>query len=150
MGKQAPCRESHLDRGECLLLRHWRTLPTEAEWEYAARAGSKTSCYGDIDRVAWYDKEQWRPRLMRSLTKTKEPNAWELSDTLGNVSEWTADLYADKLPVAATDPTGPASGTQRMLRSGSAGNESSDVRVSKRIGEDPGSVPIVGIRCGGD
>ena len=87
---------------------------------------------------------------MRSLTKTKEPNAWELSDTLGNVSEWTADWYADKLPVAATDPTGPASGTQRMLRSGSAGNESSDVRVSKRIGEDPGSVPIVGIRCGGD
>ena len=87
---------------------------------------------------------------MRSLTKTKEPNAWELSDTLGNVSEWTADWYADKLPVAATDPAGPASGTQRMLRSGSAGNESSDVRVSKRIGEDPGSVPIVGIRCGGD
>ena len=66
-------------------------LPTEAEWEYAARAGSTGARYGDLDQIAWYSGN--------SGGKThevgqKQANAWGLFDMLGNVWQWTADWYA--------------------------------------------------------
>lgn len=112
-------------------------LPTEAEWEYSARAGTADARYGDINAVAWYDQN--------SGSKThpvgqKSPNAWGLWDMLGNVWEWCDDWYADKLPGGSvTDPTGPSSGSTRVSRGGSWASDAGDVRAAYRHGYDPGN-----------
>ena len=91
-------------------------LPTEAQWEYACRAGEKGPYSGgSLDEVAWYDET--------SGSKThevgqKKANAWGLYDMHGNVSEWCADWYEDTLK-GGTDPTGPSSGGLRVFRGGS-------------------------------
>jgi formylglycine-generating enzyme required for sulfatase activity len=92
-------------------------LPTEAEWEYAVRAGSKSDA-GDLDAMAWY--------FRNSDSKThpvgqKQANAWGLCDMRGNVWEWVQDwydsgYYAQSPPV---DPRGPSSGSNRVYRGGS-------------------------------
>jgi formylglycine-generating enzyme required for sulfatase activity len=67
-------------------------LPTEAEWEYAAKAGSRASRYGDIDRIAWYAANSGgKPHEVGQ----KQPNAWGLFDMLGNVWQWTSSDYND-------------------------------------------------------
>jgi formylglycine-generating enzyme required for sulfatase activity len=119
-------------------------LPTEAEWEYAARAGTTVSRYGDLDQIAWYG--------VNSSDKThevmqKQPNAWNLYDMLGNVWEWTADWYG---PYAAA-AQGPPSGKIRVLRGGSWGNGPSFVRASVRSGNEPENRSnVVGFRCAGN
>ncbi len=118
------------------------TLPTEAHWEYACRAGSKTRfCFGDADDklgdYAWY--------TMNSDHKThpvgqKKPNAWGLYDMHGNVHEWCWDWYADDYANAnKTDPTGPASGAFRVLRGGTWGHYSPICRSARRGGLSPDS-----------
>jgi formylglycine-generating enzyme required for sulfatase activity len=119
-------------------------LPTEAEWEYAARAGTTVSRYGDLDQIAWYG--------VNSSDKThevmqKQPNAWNLYDMLGNVWEWTADWYGAYTAAAQ----GPVSGKIRVLRGGSWGNGPSFVRVSVRSGNEPENRSnVVGFRCAGN
>jgi formylglycine-generating enzyme required for sulfatase activity len=125
-------------------------LPTEAEWEHAARAGSTATTYGELDRVAWYDKNS---ESATHQVKGKLPNAWGLYDMLGNVAEWVADWYDDpyygKSP--ARDPSGPGTGAERVLRGGFWLSIPRGVRVSYRGREGPEvGYPYFGFRCAGE
>jgi len=95
-------------------------LPTEAEWEYACRAGSRTVfCFGDDDALlgdyAWYRDNSEREPL---TVGQKKPNAWGLYDMHGNVEEWCQDWWGDYPSGSVTDPTGPGSGPRRVSRGG--------------------------------
>ena len=93
-------------------------LPTEAEWEYAARVGSEGPFYGAIDRTAWYFGDS-ASRLQP--VAQKEPNRWGLYDMSGNVQEFTADNWGDYKAGAVIDPSGPSPGLSVVLRGGGFG-----------------------------
>jgi formylglycine-generating enzyme required for sulfatase activity len=125
-------------------------LPTEAEWEYAARAGSPGARYGALDDVAWYDKNSGRET---KPVGGKKPNDWGLYDMLGNVWEWTADPYDGNSyhSSLSTDPAGPASGDRRVLRGGSWIVDPAFVRVSYRLRGVPTYRGYTGgFRCAGE
>jgi formylglycine-generating enzyme required for sulfatase activity len=125
-------------------------LPTEAEWEYAARAGSETPRYGKPDDIAWYADNSGGGA---HPVAQKQPNAWKLYDTLGNVWEWTADWFNEKYYTesAATDPAGPATGERRALRGGSWFDYARFVRVSFRVRYLPVyRDDVFGFRCVGE
>ncbi|WP_397382564.1 formylglycine-generating enzyme family protein [Prosthecobacter sp.] len=110
-------------------------LPSEAQWEYACRAGEKGPYSGgSLDEVGWYDGN--------SGSKThdvgqKKPNAWGLHDMHGNVSEWCADWHDFKLQ-GGVDPKGPESGAYRVIRGGSWSSYASLCRAAYRYGYAPG------------
>jgi formylglycine-generating enzyme required for sulfatase activity len=94
-------------------------LPTEAQWEYACRAGTTTSySFGDypskLGQFAWHSTQIEAQRVGQKL-----PNSWGLYDMHGNVWEWCFDLYGDYENRSVNDPSGPRSGLQRVLRGGS-------------------------------
>jgi len=96
-------------------------LPTEAEWEYAARAGRGSRfSFGDDDaelgRYAWY---RGNSGSKTHRVGRKRPNAWGLYDIHGNVWEWCRDWHGHYLPGSATDPSGPPGGSHRVIRGGS-------------------------------
>ena len=125
-------------------------LPTEAEWEYAARGGSTQPAYDAIDAIAWH---QSNSGLRAHETGAKKPNAFGLFDMLGNVWEWTADRYAEHYyeQSPAQDPRGPDQGEYRVLRGGSWLREAPEVRVSLRYGLLPANPDHgVGFRCAAD
>jgi formylglycine-generating enzyme required for sulfatase activity len=111
-------------------------LPTEAEWEYACRAGTQTVFYwGDnfdtsYFRCAFNSGNESRP------VGTVKPNAWGLYDMSGNVWEWCEDWYADRgyTPTETTDPTGPKAGSRRVVRGGSWCGTPEDCRSANRLG----------------
>jgi serine/threonine-protein kinase len=124
-------------------------LPTEAEWEFAARARSKESRYGSLDEVAWYDSDsgsQTHP------VGQKRANGFGLYDVLGNIWEWVKDWYDEKYYQSSPskDPAGPASGQDRVMRGGSWASPTSVVRVSLRGRDIPGNRDVSGgVRCVG-
>jgi formylglycine-generating enzyme required for sulfatase activity len=105
-------------------------LPTEAEWEYAARAGGNGLGGFELDDVAWYDQTSAVGPLR--IVGQKQPNDWGLYDMLGNASEWTNDRYGRYGRAAVRDPVGPARGKARVVRGGSRHYPANWVRVSSR------------------
>ncbi|MFH1568789.1 MAG: SUMF1/EgtB/PvdO family nonheme iron enzyme, partial [Gemmatimonadota bacterium] len=118
-------------------------LPTEAQWEYACRAGTATgwSCGDDEARLpeyAWYRATDAGADLDGAqLVGTKAPNPWGLYDCHGNVSEWCHDWFAAYARGSALDPTGPASGTQRIVRGGFFYADARSLRSGARSANDP-------------
>jgi formylglycine-generating enzyme required for sulfatase activity len=106
-------------------------LPTEAEWEYAARAGSSASRYGELDDVAWYEKNS-ESTIHRA--GQKRANQFGLFDMLGNAWEWVNDWYDGKYYARSpeVDPAGAETGQMHGLRGGSWLNNSKLLRASDR------------------
>jgi formylglycine-generating enzyme len=95
-------------------------FPTEAEWEYACRAGSSERYNGsNLDDLGWYNGNAGE---MTHPVKGKSPNAWGLYDMHGNIEQWCADWYGNYPNREEIDPTGPMTGTMRVCRGGSYGN----------------------------
>jgi formylglycine-generating enzyme required for sulfatase activity len=113
-------------------------LPTEAQWEYACRAGTSTAySFGDnanaLGEYGWFDDNTNGPQPVG----TKKANPWGLYDMHGNVYEWCSDWYGDYPEGLAVDPTGPADGSGRVRRGGSWGDLASLCRSAFRYWGGP-------------
>jgi formylglycine-generating enzyme required for sulfatase activity len=125
---------------------YYYRLPTEAEWEYAARAGSTTPHYGSLDNIAWCHDNS--ARQIHPVGR-KQPNAWGLYDVEGNVSEWVQDFYVEKYYSISplVDPQGPARGLGRVFRGGSFRDHGRALRASYRWFSSQGGSRGLGFRC---
>jgi formylglycine-generating enzyme required for sulfatase activity len=135
------------------------TLPTEAQFEYACRAGTTDQTYAGplvmagrdsplLDKIAWYGWNSpdgytgkgfavsGRTGGPRAVAQ-KDPNAWGLYDSLGNIWQWCRDWYGPLPGGAVSDPTGPATGTNRVNRGGSFGSGASSERSACRAQNPP-------------
>ena len=132
-------------------------LPTEAEWEYACRAGTQTAfSFGDdagqLGDYAWYfENSDSKARKVGQ----KKPNPWGLYDMHGNVAEWCNDVYAaDYYARSPTrNPPGPDDGEKYVLRGGAWNSRPAGCRSATRVGENPGfqdacfARDAIGFRC---
>ena len=125
-------------------------LPTEAEWEYAAKAGH-SSASASLEDEAWYEKNS---NGKTQPVGMKRPNAWGLFDMRGNVWEWVQDWFGKTYYASspATDPPGPPSGVFRVARGGSWSDVAEVTRVTMRSVAEPGyalgsSDVEIGFRC---
>ncbi len=135
-----PCYDE--DTVECNFEAPGYRLPTEAEWEYACRAGSETDYYygdeaGGLGEYAWFADN--------SLDTThpvgeKKPNPWGLYDMHGNVAEWCNDLYGPRYyrDSPQDNPRGPEDGEEYVLRGGAWNSPADECRSAYRLGDDPG------------
>jgi formylglycine-generating enzyme required for sulfatase activity len=125
-------------------------LPTEAEWEYAARAGVTARAYGRSGDIAWYDANS---DGRAHPVATREPNAFGLYDMLGNVHEWVRDRYFNKYddeqPDEIVEPIAP--NASAVVRGGAWTSDASGVRLSSRLERYPDEgAPNIGFRCAQD
>ncbi len=103
-------------------------LPTEAEWEYACKAGTKEIRYGEIDEIAWYKKNS---EGKTHKVGRKKPNSWGLYDMLGNVWEWCSDIYDETVY-----------GSYRIFRGGGWNDEDRGCLATNRRRSHPASFKI--------
>jgi formylglycine-generating enzyme required for sulfatase activity len=146
--------------GECNFQADGYRLPTEAEWEYAARAGSSTRYHFgvspmDLGNYGWFKENcTRRPQPVG----TREPNPWGLYDVYGNVWEWCHDFYQEDYYQQSPEenPRGPAAGKDRVVRGGCWNSRPHECRSAYRNYEDPGYTDVcfgkdihgfVGFRC---
>ena len=123
-------------------------LPTEAEWEYAARAGTTGSRYGNLDEIAWYWKNS---SFTTHPVGKKKPNSFGLYDMLGNVVEWTYSWYTVQHSQENINPKGPSLAEFKSLRGGGWWDDPDLVRVSYRSRIEPGDTDYnIGFRCAMD
>ena len=107
--------EKHREQGKVPKGWEWR-LPTESEWEYAARAGTTGARHGELDLIAWHPKNSG---FTTHPVGKKQANAWGLHDMIGNVWEWCSDWYIDSYPTGiVVHPKGPSEGKARVFRGG--------------------------------
>lgn len=130
-------------------------LPSEAEWEYACRAGTATATWAgdltirdaralELDGIAWYGANSG---LGTRPVRGKRPNPFGLFDMLGNVYEWCEGWYGAYSAAPAIDPRGPRSGSFRVLRGGSWSSRARSVRAARRYAYAPGNhVGSLGLR----
>lgn len=125
-------------------------LPTEAEWEYASRAGTTTPFFtGDTLSDSFFrnQKEIWEFQAVPTKVGVTSPNKWGLYDMHGNVEEWCLDWYGAYLPDAQIDPVGRESGNFRVTRGGSHSTKVSFLRSANRSGALPNERhPLIGFR----
>lgn len=132
-------------------------LPTEAEWEYACRAGTSTrwsfgSAAGDVGKHAWFKGNSGKTT---HPVKAKPANPWGLYDMHGNVAEWCHDFYDESYYASAParDPRGPETGEERVLRGGSWNVGEESCRSAARFSQPPGLADVCfgyeayGFRC---
>jgi len=132
-------------------------LPTEAEWEYACRAGSSADyCFGaDSGRLADFGWFADNAGKQTHPVAQKKANAWGLHDMYGNVAEWCNDYYGKDVTgeSSARNPRGPKQGTKRVLKGGAWSSPAAECRSAARAGESPGcedacfAQDAVGFRC---
>ncbi len=137
------CRKLDELYGGALPSGYRYSLPTEAQWEYACRAGSQTQFfYGDDPSYSQLSQYAWYSGNSGSKTQPvgeKLPNRWELFDMLGNVLEWCADWYEHRYTGGSiTDPQGPQFGSERVSRGGSWVNDPWGCRSADRFRRSPG------------
>lgn len=122
------------------------SLPTEAQWEYACRAGTTTAFYSALDSISWYGGNSTDGYQGRKLGRaeagprsvaTKKPNAWGVHDMSGNLWEWCLDWYGPYPAKDIKDPIGVASGTGRTNRGGSWGSGPANERSAARASNPP-------------
>ncbi len=123
----------------------WR-LPTEAEWEYACRAGEDTIRPDHLEALAWFRENS---DGTTHPVMEKPANPWGLFDMLGNVDEWCWDYYNENYPAAATvNPTGPVESTRKVLRGGSWRDEPWFIQAGRhgRAMDPESRTPWIGFR----
>ena len=139
--------QSFIDKINAATGKNFR-LPTEAEWEFAARGGNKSKHFlysgsNDINAVAWYLDNN---RDALSEVAKKQPNELGLYDMSGNILEWCYDWYADYSDKPQTDPTGPETGPERVTRGGTYYWEEEYCRPSMRQKLEPDQGGGIGLR----